>query len=258
MQTIFYFIKAPVYLQLKLTVDGTLIYRRLAPQMPVIGTLSNEDGNVIERRRLRKITFLVRCCNVLVVSTTLKKVFPRCNYSENFVQVLSSMHFNVQLLYIYYCSLPSSSASPSSLLKVPNHSPTSEGWKAKWTWQKRESHENSNLGRAWGGLGTFRQEVRDVFKCHNSSYLNKTKPTIVTDSQVSVKKILHFIMIYNLFRKTLLRFFQSQILSPNMTNLKTVTRAYQNLNYYFLVDDQSKRISFILVLHQRVPGDSRE
>ena len=40
------------------------------------------------------------CCNVLVVPTTLKKVFSRCNFSESFVQVLSSMHSNVQLLYL--------------------------------------------------------------------------------------------------------------------------------------------------------------
>ena len=32
---------------------------------------------------------------VLVVSTTLKKVFPRFNSSNNFVQVLSSMLSNV-------------------------------------------------------------------------------------------------------------------------------------------------------------------
>ena len=40
------------------------------------------------------------CCYVLVVPTTLKKVFSRCNFSDNFVQVLSSMHSNVQLLYL--------------------------------------------------------------------------------------------------------------------------------------------------------------
>ena len=38
------------------------------------------------------------CCYVLVDPTTLKKVFSRCNFSDNFMQVLSSMHSNVQLL----------------------------------------------------------------------------------------------------------------------------------------------------------------
>ena len=36
-------------------------------------------------------------CYVLVVLTTPKKVFSRCNLSDNYVQVLSSMHSNVQL-----------------------------------------------------------------------------------------------------------------------------------------------------------------
>ena len=40
------------------------------------------------------------CCYVLEVSTTLKMVFSRCNFSDNSVQVLSSMHSNVQLLYL--------------------------------------------------------------------------------------------------------------------------------------------------------------
>ena len=40
------------------------------------------------------------CCYVLVVPTTLKKVFPRCNFSDNYVQMLNSMHSNVQLLYL--------------------------------------------------------------------------------------------------------------------------------------------------------------
>ena len=40
------------------------------------------------------------CCYVLVVTTTPKEVFSRCNLSENSVQVLSSMHSNVQLLYL--------------------------------------------------------------------------------------------------------------------------------------------------------------
>ena len=39
-------------------------------------------------------------CYVLVISTTLKKVFSRCNFSDNYVQVPSSMHSNVQLLYL--------------------------------------------------------------------------------------------------------------------------------------------------------------
>ena len=38
--------------------------------------------------------------NVLVVPRTLKKVFSRSNFKDNFVQVLSSMHFNVQLFYL--------------------------------------------------------------------------------------------------------------------------------------------------------------
>ena len=37
---------------------------------------------------------------VLVVPTTLKKVFSLCNFSDNFVQMLSSLHSNVQLLYL--------------------------------------------------------------------------------------------------------------------------------------------------------------
>ena len=37
---------------------------------------------------------------VLVVPTNLKKVFSHCNFSDNSVQVLSSMHSNVQLLYL--------------------------------------------------------------------------------------------------------------------------------------------------------------
>ena len=40
------------------------------------------------------------CCYVLVVSTTLKKIFSRCNFSENSVQALSSVSSNVQLLYL--------------------------------------------------------------------------------------------------------------------------------------------------------------
>ena len=101
-------------------------------------TLKNRDlkqrGRERERRRLRKITFLVSsllicaghcfftlnfvnrktikcfsmklnkyresfCCYVLVVSTTPKTVFSRCNFSDNYVQVLRSVHSNVQLLY---------------------------------------------------------------------------------------------------------------------------------------------------------------
>ena len=37
---------------------------------------------------------------LFVVPTTLKLVFPRCNFSNNYVQVLSLMHSNVQLLYL--------------------------------------------------------------------------------------------------------------------------------------------------------------
>ena len=58
------------------------------------------------------------CCYVLAVSTTLKKVFSRCNFGDNYVQVPSSCIPTCSHC-IYYCSLPPSSASPSSLLKVP-------------------------------------------------------------------------------------------------------------------------------------------
>ena len=40
------------------------------------------------------------CCYVLVFSTTLKKIFSLCNFSDNYVQVPCSMHSNVQLLYL--------------------------------------------------------------------------------------------------------------------------------------------------------------
>ena len=40
------------------------------------------------------------CFYVLVVPRTLKKVFSHSNFSYNSVQVLSSMHSNVQLLYL--------------------------------------------------------------------------------------------------------------------------------------------------------------
>ena len=110
------------------------------------GTLSNNDGSVnndgSEKSHfwftlyffVRVISVLFLCFNDLVFlhdakkilrklfllrprsHATLKKIFSRCNFSDNYVQVSSSMHTNVQLLYlIYYCSLP----SPSSLLKVP-------------------------------------------------------------------------------------------------------------------------------------------
>ena len=39
-------------------------------------------------------------CFVLVISITQKKVFSRCNFSDNYVQVLSLLHSNVQLLYL--------------------------------------------------------------------------------------------------------------------------------------------------------------
>ena len=39
-------------------------------------------------------------CYVVIVSTTLKKVFSRCNISDNSVQLVSSVHSNVQLLYL--------------------------------------------------------------------------------------------------------------------------------------------------------------
>ena len=40
------------------------------------------------------------CCYVLVVPTTLKKIFSRFNFSDNYVQVPTSLHSNVQLLYL--------------------------------------------------------------------------------------------------------------------------------------------------------------
>ena len=40
------------------------------------------------------------CYYVLVVQRGLKNIFPRSNFSDNYVQVLSSMHSNVQLLYL--------------------------------------------------------------------------------------------------------------------------------------------------------------
>ena len=40
------------------------------------------------------------CYDVHVTPTTLKKVFSRSSFSENYVQLLSSMHSNVQLLYL--------------------------------------------------------------------------------------------------------------------------------------------------------------
>ena len=57
------------------------------------------------------------CNSVLEVSTTLKMVFSRWNFSNNFVQVLSP-YIPTCSYCIYYCSLPSSSASPSSLRKI--------------------------------------------------------------------------------------------------------------------------------------------
>ena len=58
------------------------------------------------------------CCYFLVVSTTLKKVFSLFNFSDNYVPVPSSC-IPTCTYCIYYCSLPSSSASPSSLLNLP-------------------------------------------------------------------------------------------------------------------------------------------
>ena len=40
------------------------------------------------------------CCYVLAVLRILKKVFSRSNFSDNSVQVPSSMHSNVQLFYL--------------------------------------------------------------------------------------------------------------------------------------------------------------
>ena len=58
---------------------------------------------------------------VLVVPTTLKQVFSRCNFSDNSVQEVSLMHSNLQLLY-YYCPLPSSpSRRPNCLRSLKTH-----------------------------------------------------------------------------------------------------------------------------------------
>ena len=49
--------------------------------------------------KLNKYQELI-CCYVLAVLRTPKKVFSRSNFSDNSVQVPSSMHSNVQLLYL--------------------------------------------------------------------------------------------------------------------------------------------------------------
>ena len=69
--------------------------------------------NVSRQSQLNKYRERI-CCYFLAVLTTPKKVFARSNFRDNvtiYVEVLSSMHSNVQYC-IYYCSLP------SSLLKV--------------------------------------------------------------------------------------------------------------------------------------------
>ena len=40
------------------------------------------------------------CCYVLEVLTALQKAFSRSNFSDIFVEVLSLMHSNMQLLYL--------------------------------------------------------------------------------------------------------------------------------------------------------------
>ena len=59
------------------------------------------------------------CCYVLVVSTTPKKVFSRCNFSNNYVQVLSSMHSNMQLLYLLLFFAVIGGAAVLALRKLP-------------------------------------------------------------------------------------------------------------------------------------------
>ena len=80
----------------------------------LLGTLSNEDGNAKDDGSEKShfwfaLYFLVKVIRVLflcykfcdlVLSTTLKKVFSRCNFSDNSVQVLNSVYSKVQLLYL--------------------------------------------------------------------------------------------------------------------------------------------------------------
>ena len=50
-----------------------------------------------------------------------KKVFSRTNLIENYVQELDSIHFKLDVVIIFIIVfLPSMSAPPSSLIKVPN------------------------------------------------------------------------------------------------------------------------------------------
>ena len=51
--------------------------------------------NSVNRKQIKRF-----CYGVLVVSTILKKVFSSSSFSDNSVQELSSMHSNVQLLYL--------------------------------------------------------------------------------------------------------------------------------------------------------------
>ena len=100
-------------------------------KIELLGTLSNEDGNAnddgsekhlfgslftslwrslgfyffalnfVNRKTMEYFSMKLNkywesfCCYVLVLSRTLKKVFSRCNFSDNSVQVLSSMHSDV-------------------------------------------------------------------------------------------------------------------------------------------------------------------
>ena len=48
-----------------------------------------------EAKKILRKFLLLRPRNLI-----LKKVFSRCNFRDNYVQVLSSVHSNVQLLYL--------------------------------------------------------------------------------------------------------------------------------------------------------------
>ena len=62
------------------------------------------------------------CCYVFLVLTTLKLFFSRCNFSDNYVLVVSSMHSNVQLLYLllFFVVVVGGFAVLIALVKVPN------------------------------------------------------------------------------------------------------------------------------------------
>ena len=139
-----------------------------------IGTLSNEDGNAndngsekshfwfallfivhwslgfsffalnfVNRKTMECFSMKLNkywesfCCYIFVVSTTLKQVFSRCNFSDNYVQV-PTLCIPTCSYCIYYCSLPSSSASPSSLL-LP----------ILWDWKQKLNRTNSKMRKKW-------------------------------------------------------------------------------------------------------------